>query len=205
MPRHADPVQRRREVAQALLRVVGAEGLDAASIPRVARELGATAGLVQTYFRSKDELLLFAFGHLGELVNERVAAALGDSTGEDIGERLFRGMSVLAGADESEQDGEGRIWLAFLARAVVHPALREAHVAGVREVRDRCRQAFELARSRGQVDRDLEPHTAALELAAFADGVALQRVLEPEVVTRHVARRLLRDHLARIFRNPGTP
>ncbi|RZQ60256.1 TetR/AcrR family transcriptional regulator [Amycolatopsis suaedae] len=199
MPRHADPVLRRRQVADALLRVAGAEGLDAASIPRIARELGATTGLVQTYFSSKDELLLFAFDHLGELVNDRVERALSSDSCATIGERLFLGMSVLASADESEQDGEGRIWLAFLARAAVHPALRARHVAGTAAVRDKCRYAFAMASNAGEVDPGLDPGDAALALAAFADGVALQRALEPELVTKDVARGLLRGYLDRIF------
>ncbi|WP_106396480.1 TetR/AcrR family transcriptional regulator [Actinocorallia populi] len=202
MPRRVDPLQRRREVAEALLRVVDAEGLDAASIPRIARELGATTGLVQTYFRSKDELLLFAFDHLADLVNERVDAALADTAHEGIDERLLRSMSVLASADEDEQDGEGRIWLAFLARAAFHPVLRERHVAGAEMIRVRCQHAFEVARSLGQVDAALDPRDEAVALAAFADGIALQRALEPDLVTKEAARRMLRRHIGRIFTTP---
>jgi AcrR family transcriptional regulator len=199
MPRHADPEQRRRQVAEALLRVVEAEGLDAASIPRIARELGATTGLVQAYFRSKDELLLFAVRHLRELVYARVAAALSASAEDDVREQLFCGMTVLASGDESEQDSEGRIWLAFLARAVYHPALRSLHVEGAAEIRSRCQYAFELARQRGLVGASVSPAAEAASLQAFADGIALQRALEPELVTKAVARRMLRAYLDRIF------
>lgn len=159
----------------------------------------STLGLVQTYFRSKDDLLLFTVAHLGDLVNERVAAALSDSAEADIGEQLFRGMSVLAGADERGEESEGRIWLAFLARAVFHPALRAQHIAGAEEIRDRCQYAFELARSSGQVDSDLDTRAAAVAVAALADGITLQRALEPELVTKDVARELLRGYLDRIF------
>ena len=69
-------MERRRQVADALLRVVAAEGFEAASIPRIARELGASTGLVQAYFRSKDELLLFAAHQLGDRLRARVEAAL---------------------------------------------------------------------------------------------------------------------------------
>jgi AcrR family transcriptional regulator len=201
MPRHADPEQRRRQVAEALLRVVETEGLDAASIPRIARELGATTGLVQTYFRSKDELLLFAIDHLGELVQTRVAAAIEASNG--VKGRLHAGMSVLASGDESERDGEGRIWLAFLARAVNHPGLRERHLAGAEEIRSRCQYAFDLAKQHGLVAEDLDTKRAALALQAFADGLAVQRALEPEHVTKAYARSLLEEYLDRIFLPDG--
>lgn len=186
-------------MAEALLRVVEAEGLDAASIPRIARELGATTGLVQTYFRSKDELLLFAVDHLGDLVQARVTAALSSRADATIDERLHASVSVLASGDESEQDSEGRIWLAFLARAIHHPGLRAVHVAGAEEIRQRCAYAFALAKESGLVAADLDCQAAALALQAFADGIALQRVLEPELVTKQVARGMLRDYLDLIF------
>jgi AcrR family transcriptional regulator len=203
MPRHADPHERRRQVADALLRVVEAEGLDAASIPRIARELGATTGLVQTYFRSKDELLLFAAEHLGELLRARVAAALMRCADAPLADRLLQAMAVLANADGSEQDGEGRIWLAFLARAVYHPALHDLHVSGAREIRDQCRMAFELAQRQGEIDASLDIDAEAAALAAFADGLAVQRVLEPDVMTKETAIDLLRRYLDRVFTRAG--
>ena len=196
MPRHADPVQRRREVATALLAVVSAEGLEAASIPRVARELGATTGLVQTYFRSKDELLRFAATHLGDLVRERVAAAAATGT---MRERLLAGLSVLASAHEAEDDSEGRAWLAFLARAAVNPDLHEVHVAGAEEIRTRLAAGLAVAKEQGEVRADLDVDLAAAALAALVDGLAVQRALEPARFTRQLVRRLLDDYLGQFF------
>ncbi|WP_283136087.1 TetR/AcrR family transcriptional regulator [Rhizohabitans arisaemae] len=205
MPRRADPAERRRQVAEALLRVVEADGLDAASLPAVARELGATTGLVQKYFRSKDELLLFAAGHLGDLARTRVHRALTEAGDVGIEEMLLRGMSVVAGAHPDTRDAEGRIWLAFVARAAFHPGLRELHLAGAREIRDRCRNALAEAVRRGEADPDLDVQAAATALAAFADGLALQRALEPEQFTAAVVRGLLRGCLDKIFAANGGP
>jgi len=201
MPRYADPVERRRQVADALLRVVAAEGFEAASIPRIARELGASTGLVQAYFRSKDELLLFAAEQLADRLRSRVEAAL--AHGDGVKERLLYGMSVIGGADE-EYPTEGRVWLAFLARATVHPRLREVHAAGEREIRERCRLAFEIARDLGEVPGDIDPEAEARSLTAFADGLALQRAVEPDVITGDEVRARLRHYLDRVFTGPGT-
>ncbi|WP_344452113.1 TetR/AcrR family transcriptional regulator [Actinocorallia aurantiaca] len=198
MPRHADPVQRRRQVAEALFRVVEAEGLEAASIPRIARELGASTGLVQTYFRSKDELLLFAVAHQGDLLRARVAAALAETAAAGLKDRLLRAMCVVAGAG-GESTAEGRIWLAFLARAACHPELRLVHVAGAREIREHCRSTLVAARSEGLVPAGLDVDAEARALAVLADGLAVQRAVEPEVFTVRVVHDLLRAHLDRIF------
>ncbi|MFI6013464.1 TetR/AcrR family transcriptional regulator [Streptomyces sp. NPDC051243] len=194
-------MERRRQVAQALLRVVESEGLEAASIPRIARELGATTGLVQTYFRTKDELLIFAARYLGEVMNARVAAALAACDPKDIRQRLLISLSVLTGADESSP-AEARIWLAFLARAAFHPALREVHVAGSREIRDRCRDSLRLARRLDLLSAGLDDQDEAVALLAFTDGLTLQRAVEPELMSADRVRHALSHYLDRLFDHP---
>lgn len=188
-------------MAQALLRVVESEGLEAASIPRIARELGATTGLVQTYFRTKDELLIFAAQYLGEAMNARVAAALAACDPKDVRQRLLTSLSVLTGVDEGSR-AEARIWLAFLARAAFHPALREVHVAGSQEIRDRCQESLRLARQLGLLPADRDDRAEALALVAFADGLTVQRAVEPELMSAGLVRQLLRRYLDRLFDDP---
>ena len=67
-----DHDQRRRQVANALIRVIARERLTAASTRQVAAEARVSAGLVQRYFRTKDELLRFAFDRSYERTLERL-------------------------------------------------------------------------------------------------------------------------------------
>lgn len=76
VPRQVDHTRRRREIADALWRVVAEHGADAVSLRRVAAEAGVSMGLVQHYFRSRDEMLLFAFEAVGERVAQECAAQL---------------------------------------------------------------------------------------------------------------------------------
>ncbi|SHN43485.1 TetR/AcrR family transcriptional regulator [Cryptosporangium aurantiacum] len=79
MPKRVDHQQRRREIADALLRVVGVHGLHGMSLREVAAEAGVSLRLVQYYFPSKEQLLLFTAGYLtrrlSDQVTRRVAAA----------------------------------------------------------------------------------------------------------------------------------
>lgn len=176
--------------------------MEAASIPRIARELNASTGLVQTYFRSKDELLLFAAQHLGDLLRARVATALEATPDADIKERLLRAMSAVAGTGD-ERATEGGIWLSFLARAAFHPGLRDIHSAGAAEIRGHCRYAFEVAQRLGQIPGSADPEAEAFALAAFADGLAVQRAVEPGLFTDEQVRDLLRGYLDRVFTTGG--
>ncbi len=182
--------------------MVESEGLEAASIPRIARELGATTGLVQTYFRTKDELLVFAAQYVGEAMNARVAALLEECDPHAVKQRLLVSLGVLTGADEGTGT-EARIWLAFLARAAWHPALREVHSAGAREIRDRCAKALADAQRLGQLPLDLDPRAEAFALIAFADGLTVQRAVEPELLPPDRVRRLLSRYLDRLTDSRG--
>jgi AcrR family transcriptional regulator len=72
VPKRVDHDERRRQIGEALLRIAADRGLRAASMREVAAEAGVSLRLVQYYFHTKDELLLGAFGYLGEQLSARV-------------------------------------------------------------------------------------------------------------------------------------
>jgi AcrR family transcriptional regulator len=76
MPKRVDHGERRRQIADALLRIARTRGLPAASMREVAAEAGVSLRLVQYYFHTKDELLLGAFQQLSEQLAERVRARI---------------------------------------------------------------------------------------------------------------------------------
>jgi len=180
-------VERRQQVVAALYRVVDAEGLDAASLPRIARELNATTGLLQKYFRSKDELLLFAQDQLAEELHANVREVL--SREVSLKDRLHAALCAIGLVDDPAR---ARVWLAFAARAAAKPVLLMLHVEGAQEIRELCRQVLEAA---GRDGRE------AVALAALVDGVTVQRALEPDVMTAEVANQVIAGHLARIWGN----
>ncbi|MGH3910171.1 MAG: TetR/AcrR family transcriptional regulator, partial [Pseudonocardiaceae bacterium] len=60
MPKRVDHRARRTQIADALMRVAATKGLQAVSLRHVAHEAGVSAGMVQHYFRTKDEMMTFA-------------------------------------------------------------------------------------------------------------------------------------------------
>ena len=61
MPRKVDWDERRAAVAEAVWRTIQRHGIAHTSIRNIAEESGWTRGVLQLYFRDKDELMLFAF------------------------------------------------------------------------------------------------------------------------------------------------
>src|SRR3954468_6510376 len=72
MPKHVDHEQRRRQLAEAVVRIACSRGLQAVSMREVAAEAGVSLRLVQYYFHTKEELLAGTLRHLGEQLAARV-------------------------------------------------------------------------------------------------------------------------------------
>jgi len=81
VPKRVDHEQRRRQIADALLRTAAARGLHAAGMREVAAEAGVSLRLVQYYFGTKEELLLFAMQHLAARFGARAAARFKEASG----------------------------------------------------------------------------------------------------------------------------
>lgn len=77
MPKIVDPAERRQLITEALLRVIARDGLGGVSLRNVAAEAGATAGMVQHYFASKDEMMSFALRAASARYEERIVHAVG--------------------------------------------------------------------------------------------------------------------------------
>jgi AcrR family transcriptional regulator len=130
MPRKVDHVQRRRHIVEALLRIAGAQGLDAVSLREVAHEAGVSMGAVQHYFASKDEMLLFALEHWLSLgVHERFTRRVRDRLANEAASEPATVLRAVA-AEYLPYDEPSRsdvlVALAFLSRAAVEPALAAA-------------------------------------------------------------------------------
>src|SRR6478735_5866600 len=74
MPRIVDHEERRAEVAAAVWRIVSRDGLEAATVRRVAAETGMSTSVVSHYFAGKDDLLRLAFRIVVDRGRERASA-----------------------------------------------------------------------------------------------------------------------------------
>lgn len=166
MPKVVDHNERRTRIAEALLRVAGEHGLEAVSLRHVAAEAGVTSGMVQHYFRTKDEMMAFAL----EVVRERSEARLAGALGADPSPREVL-RAVVAGVlpiDEPRR-AEGRVALAFLAYTAVRPAaaapLRADTAAMLAFVAERIRA--------GGPRPGIDPDRAAVGLLALMEGLGV--------------------------------
>jgi AcrR family transcriptional regulator len=200
MPRVADHDARRRQVAEAVAALVADGGLDAVTVARTAAAAGISVGLVQHYFPSKDDMLLYAFTHTRGLIERRVEldAERADAAGARIEHILLEALTQLLPLDEARRR-EARVALAFTGRAVENPRLAEALRASNAHLRGRLAQAIRNGEECGEVPQGTDAEVEAARLLSAVDGLVLHLYADPAALSAEAA---LADHLARLFPGP---
>ncbi len=139
MPKQVDHTERREELAVALWRLVMREGIEAASIRRVASEAGWSSGSLRHYFATQSQLLAFAMDLVMRRARDRVRALAENPDPRAWSEQVLQQLLPL----DDERRVEMQVWLAFTMRAAVDPELKalrdEAHTA----LSDLCRHVAE--------------------------------------------------------------
>lgn len=198
MPKQVRRDERRRQLAEAVLRITTSRGLDAVSLRDVAAEAGVSLGMVQYYFTSKDEMLLFACQYTNERADQRMQDRLATDAPSRSARSILRTMCVEILPLDAERRAMTHIWIAFLARAVVEPTLAvfmeetwvRAHAFIVEQIRH--------AQENDEIPADRDPQGEAITLFALVDG------LMPHVLIGHysaeAALRAVDSHLDGLFR-----
>lgn len=173
MPRKVDHHERRARIADALMRVAATGGLEAVSLRHVAAEAGVSTGMVQHYFGTKDELMLFALDLVSQGVQARLARRA-ESLGDDPAPRtLVRSLLVEILPLDAERAAEGRVSLAFLAYAAVHPHVGAGLSESIGQMRAFIADRIRAAQAAGEATTAIDPDHAATALLALVDGLGV--------------------------------
>lgn len=200
MPKIVDHEERRRELAEALWRVITTSGPQAVSIRTVAAEAGLSAGALRHYFQTREELLLFAM----DLSEERVTQRIGEySRAMDpempVVERAAGFAEQMLPLDETRR-AEYRAWEAAGVLGEQDPRMEERW----NQQRGLYRQlvggigGLPVTENPEQEHPDPWLETWAEYLHTFVDGLALQMMLNPVQVSPENAKARLRAFLAHI-------
>src|SRR5215218_6316231 len=127
MPKLVDHERRRRELGQAVWRVIRRDGVEAASVRKVAQEAGWSAGALRHYFSTQSELLTFAMQMVVERIEARVAALEPPADPRGAVEQRLHELLPL----DRERRAENEVWLAFAARALVDLELEAERLHGL--------------------------------------------------------------------------
>ena len=191
MPKNVDHENRRLELAGALWRVAARDGLQAATVRSVAAESGWSSGALRHYFPSKSDMLLFAVDHAIGEVRRRVDRI--DPSGPGLSP-LRSLLEELLPLDEQRRV-ESDAWFTLAVRAQTDPELRQRR----REVDGLIRSAVRgVVRQIVASHRDTDVET--MRLHALLDGLVVQAIARPPVLTPADIRAVLDAHLSELAR-----
>ncbi|MFF7231383.1 TetR family transcriptional regulator C-terminal domain-containing protein [Streptomyces sioyaensis] len=201
MPKKVDHEARRQEISEALWRLASTRGLDGASLRDVAAEAGISLGRLQHYFRSKDEMLLFALQHINRLAGERIRARIEALPEEPTPREVLRAcLSGLLPLDEKSRVGV-LVGAAYFARAVYDEPLRAEAKNGIPQLRALFADQLRRAAERGELPPERATEDEAMLLISLVDGLSTYVLLD--VHAPRTALRLLDLHLSQLFGTEG--
>ncbi|MEU9234215.1 TetR/AcrR family transcriptional regulator [Streptomyces subrutilus] len=202
MPRQVDHEGRRRLIAEAVCRLADERGLEGVTLRDVAARADVSMGAVQRCFRTKEEMLVFALGHIGERIGERVRVRLVRSPAQSAASALGHAVTEVS-LLRDEHRAEARVWLAFLAQAAVSEVLAKT----LKENYAALQEAFTRLVSEAAADAGgpaaLDPRLEARTLLALADGLTAHVLVGH--LTPEAAREVLHTHLTHLWERPAGP
>ncbi|MGB3437345.1 MAG: TetR/AcrR family transcriptional regulator [Actinophytocola sp.] len=175
MPTKGDQDSRRADVAEAVWRVLATGGFDGLTLRAVATEMGASTGLLTHYFTNKRDLVRYA---------HEIAVARTDTrplrTTDEPGLAALRVALVNVLPLTLETTAMSRVWVSFWDAALGDETLSQAQRTRYERWRGRLQEHVEAAQTRGELTRETPAADVAVEAAAFAHGLVVQALFDPD-------------------------
>ena len=185
---------RRRRIADIVLRVITEQGLEAATVRRIAAEVGYSTAVVTYYFADKNDLLLSAFRALGEGNLARYEKFIASDPPDLIS--YLVSMSALEASDGSAWKACIAFWDRSLRDEVFAAELRK----WVEQVLDRIASFIALIAPHHGLDRELA-RRAATQLFDFVQGASTHLLFDADCWTLDQFRIALQREIAALV--PG--
>lgn len=184
-----DHEQRRRRIAEVTAAVISREGLEAATIRRIAAEIAGPTKIITYYFADKRELLRFTWQYLAQQYTDKVTAC----APTDIVGRL---MAMAASDPESLL--RWRVYAAFLDRAMRDPVFAQIQ-------RSHQEIALKLIGNMVRAIDGSRPDVAhvSLLLNAMVQGISLQALVDDECWPTERVRRVLAEQVELLLARPA--
>jgi AcrR family transcriptional regulator len=173
MPARKDHDLRRRDISEAVWRVLAAHGFAGLNMRAVAAELDATTGLLTHYFPSKQALVRHAL----EIAEEKTQArSLRTPPAPGLAALRAALLDVLP-LDETST-AMNRVWVSSWDAALGDADLGKWEAARYDRWRIRLQAHVMAAQERGELPVD-DPADLAASAAGFAHGLVVQALFDP--------------------------
>ena len=176
MPKIVDHDERRLELVDATWRIIARLGIEGATMREIATEAGFANGALKPYFPTKDTLLTFAFGHVFNRTNERIA----EVTAGKSGIAALRAFCVEVLPLDEERVNEARIVIPFWQKAINDPEKAAIHRDSMEQWHAAILEHLGQARKNGDVSFAVADGAIAGNLLNMLLGAQIAAALAPQ-------------------------
>ncbi|WP_411084592.1 TetR/AcrR family transcriptional regulator [Streptomyces sp. cmx-18-6] len=173
-PAPGDREARRKDVSEAVWRVLADKGFGGLTLRAVAAEMGASTGMLMHYFPTKRALTTHALDLLEKRTAERPRRA---RTAEGLA--TVRAMLLDILPLTPGDTARNRIWVSSWDLSLADDALTAEQAARYTRLRSTIRPHFDAARELGQLATDADTDQLAAAAVAFTHGLVVQALFDP--------------------------
>ena len=192
MPKIVDHDERRLELVDATWRIIARLGIEGATMREIALEAGFANGALKPYFPTKDTLLTFAFSHVFNRTNQRIAEVTAGLSGLDA----LRAFCVEVLPLDAERINEARIVIPFWQKAINDPEKARIHRESMQQWLETILRYLAEARRSSDVRAAVDDSTLAGQLLNMLLGAQIAAALLPDGQTELGLRGQLEGFLA---------
>ncbi|MEV6210329.1 TetR/AcrR family transcriptional regulator [Kitasatospora sp. NPDC051914] len=178
-PARGDHDARRRDVSEAVWRVLAARGFGGLTLRAVAAEMGATTGLLTHYFPNKRALVAHALEVLDRRAAERPRPAA-ERAAPAGGLAMVRALLLDVLPLDAAGAADNRIWVGSWDAALADGELAADHAGRYRRSRERLTEFVAQAQRAGELPAGRGPEEVAAALQAFVLGLVVQALFAPD-------------------------
>ena len=191
MPRIVNHEKKRKSIAEAAWNIIKKEGIENASIRRVAIEAGMSAGALRHYFSTKDEMLLFIINYYLEEGKKRSQSK---SWSENPLQAVEEVLLELVPIDE-EKKIESSVWWILALQSLTSDTLKEKKDEMTNGMYELASSMIEILVLQGILSDSTNVKLEKSRLAALIDGLSIHALLRPDVYSPDKVKEVIRYHL----------
>ena len=195
--KRTEPKEKRRlQLIQATMRSIASHSLSGTTVSTVSREAGLSRGIINLHFQSKENLLLETLSHVVDEYRMLWEDAL-EKSGNSSADRLRALVNVDFHRSVCDRN-KLAVWFAFWSETKSRPTYRKLCAD-----RDRDYDAVllklctDITVEGGY--QNIDPEMAARGLAALTEGLWLDMLVNPRMMSRKKAHKTSMTYLSHLF------
>ena len=191
MPKIVGHDEKRKQIAEAAWNIIRKEGVEKASIRRVAAEAGMSSGALRHYFSTQDEMLLFIMNYYLEEGKKR---SQNKEWSENPVQAVEEVLLELVPIDE-EKKIETSVWWILALRSLTSDTIKDKKDEMTDGTYELANSMIEILALKGVLSDSMNAELEKSRLTALIEGLSIHALLRPDVYSPEKVKEVIRYHL----------